>query len=136
MRRATTLIGRRRCLHRSGDEEDRAMVTKTADDAIRMLGRAAHSVDELAGEARRVLADVAGAADEARGTAREAGEGMWRMAKQARAGANGAAEEIYARSRSAMSEVGRQVEAQPYVALAVAGAVGVFLGLMLRGRTR
>ena len=96
-----------------------------ADKAIE---KAAESIDALAERAKQALYDLAHGAR----TAGELSDGAWRFAERARNQAGEVADDLYSRGQQTAVALGRRVEEQPWVALAIIGVFGLILGYALR----
>jgi ElaB/YqjD/DUF883 family membrane-anchored ribosome-binding protein len=112
------------------------MATKSAEDVNDILEQAAANIAAVADQAKRAIGEASAAAQQARQGIGEAGQSAWAVAQRAKERADGLAEDMYSRGERAVRIVGRQVEEQPMLALLAAGALGFFLGYLLRGGTR
>jgi ElaB/YqjD/DUF883 family membrane-anchored ribosome-binding protein len=106
-----------------------AMKDKATEKAIE---KAAEAIDALAERAKDTLYGMARHAEQL--DTGELREGAWRMAERARTQAADLAGDLYTRGRRSASAVRGQVEEQPWIAVAIVGAVALMLGYALKSR--
>jgi ElaB/YqjD/DUF883 family membrane-anchored ribosome-binding protein len=106
-----------------------AVKDKAAEKAIE---RAADAIDVLAERAKDALHRMARQAENF--DTGELGGSAWGMAERARSQAAHLAGDLYSRSQRSARAVRGQIEEQPWIALAIVGAVAVMLGYALKNR--
>jgi ElaB/YqjD/DUF883 family membrane-anchored ribosome-binding protein len=112
-----------------------ALKEKTMDKATeKAIEKASEAIDALAERAKDALASFARSAGDI--DPGELREGAWRMAERAREQAAGFAGDLYTRGQRSARVVRGQVEEQPWVAIAVVGALALLVGYALRSGNR